>query len=102
MTNKCTCTCIQPHKKDHSLSTTINTGPLHSLFTYQLGLVLLSSVSMTKPAMVALSPSEELPVAADGRTVGATTGHISDVLALKAVNHLGTIVTPTAMISTTQ
>ena len=69
--------------------------------TYQLRLVLLDNVPMTKPAMVTLAPGEQLPVAANGCTMGAPTGYISDVLALKAVNHLWTVVAP-AMINTQQ
>ena len=51
--------------------------------------------------MVTLAPGEQLPVAANGRTVGAPTGYISDVLALKAVNHLWTVIAP-ARITTHQ
>ena len=69
--------------------------------TYQFRLVLLDSVPMTKPAMVTLAPGEQLPIAANGRTVGAPTGYISDVLALKAVNHLWTVIAP-AIINTQQ
>lgn len=52
---------------------------------------------MTQPAVVTLAPGEQLSIAGDGCAMRAATGHISDVLALEAVNHLGTVVAPTTV-----
>ena len=51
-------------------------------------------VTMSKAAMIALSPAVQLSIAGDDSTVAATTSNVTDMLPLKTVYHLWTVIAP--------
>ena len=52
---------------------------------------------MSKSTVVSLTPRVQLSIGGDGCTVSTSTGYLSHVFPLEALNHLRTIVTPGKM-----
>ena len=65
-------------------------NPPPHLFWFEL----VGSVPMSQSPVVSLSPRVQLSIGSDGRTVATPTSYLLDVLALKLLNHLGTVITP--------